>query len=233
MKWITIFVCFALLLLTVACSSKPATSSNKELELPAANISRLVLDNSNGQIEIVGKKGIDKIQASVIANGSNMDKLKLSLDSKGDIATLNAFFEGQFMSTGAQSVDVKLTVPEQIKLEIKHPHRDGDIKVSDVAADLSIDNVNGNLSLNNIGGAIDVKNRDGEISIQNSSADVNIENVNGHIKADKVGGTAYIELGDGSIDIDHVSKDVVIIQSGSGDVKVGDVKGKVTQSKKK
>ncbi|MET3210412.1 UNVERIFIED_CONTAM: hypothetical protein ABIC26_003372 [Paenibacillus sp. PvR008] len=232
MKWITTLMIFSMLLLTVACSSKPATSSNKELELSAANISSLVLDNSNGKIEVIGKKDTDKIQASVIATGNNMDKLKLSLEGKDGVATLNAFFEGQFMSTGAQNVDIKLTIPEQIKLEIKHPHRDGDIQVTHLASDVSIDNVNGNITLQEIGGAIDLKNRDGEITIQDSSSDVNIENVNGHIKADKIGGTAYIELGDGSLDINQVSKDVVIIQSGNGKVSVGDVKGKVTQSKK-
>jgi hypothetical protein len=232
MKWLTTLVMISMLLLIAACSSKPATSLNKELELSSAGISSLVLDNSNGQIEVVGKKNTDKIQASVVANGSNIDKLKLSLEGKDGVASLNAFFEGQFMSTGPQTVDVKLTIPEQIKLEIKHPHRDGDIQVTNLASDVSIENVNGNITLKEIGGAIDLTNRDGGITIQNSSSDVNIENVNGHIQADKIGGTAYIELGDGSLDIDQVAKDVVIIQSGNGKVSIGDVKGKVTQSKK-
>ncbi|MFB6362819.1 hypothetical protein ACFCP7_02010 [Paenibacillus elgii] len=232
MKWLNLVICSAALLLSVSCSAKQASTSTKQLELPGANLSALVVNNSNGQIEVVGKKDADKIQADVVINGSNMDKLKLNLENKDGVATLNAFFEGQFLATGPQSVDIKLTLPERMKLEIKKPHKDGNITVSNLSSDVTIDNVNGNLNLSAIGGPIQVKNRDGEIAIRDVSSDVNIENVNGHLKVENVGGSANVELGDGSLDIDRVAKNVIIIQSGSGKVTVGEVKGKVTQSRK-
>ncbi|NEW07891.1 DUF4097 domain-containing protein [Paenibacillus sp. SYP-B3998] len=232
--------CAIFMLLTVACTSKSTPTSNdagagaaKQLELPSTNVTKLIIDNTNGRIEIVGKKDTDKIQADLRLNGGDAKDAKLNLTAgKDGVATLEAAFGGKFLSTGSTSVDVKLTLPEKIPVEIKKTHRDGDINISQLASGVSIENVNGQITLSSIGGLIGITNRDGDINIQNAGADVIIENVNGDIKVANVAGSANIQVGDGTLDIDKVNKDVAILQTGSGQVTVGAVKGKVTRGKK-
>lgn len=55
--------------------------------------------------------------------------------------------------------------------------------------------------------------------------------MNGAITAERIGGSAIIDVRDGKLDIDHVDGDVTVKQSGSGEVQVSNVKGKVNRNR--
>lgn len=230
MKMIRSTMMLAILLLIAACGAEE--TATKKLELPVNGLTTLVMDHRNGEIQITGTSDSNKIEVVALARakGISMDKLELQLKAQGETAYLDARFAGQFLSMGSGAVDLDIKVPKQLQLEIKS-HRDGNIQLSDISSSAKIDNINGDIQVSNLSGSLEIDNRDGDISVLNIGSDVAIDNINGHIAVDQVGGSAEIHVGDGSLDINHVGKDATITQTGSGDVKIGEVKGKIIQNK--
>ncbi|MFD0717667.1 hypothetical protein [Paenibacillus sp. GCM10027626] len=220
-----------LLLLITACGAKEE-SVEKKLELQADGLTQLVIDHRNGEINIFGSSDLDKIEIVALAktNGVSIDKLELKLEAQKDTAYLDARFKGQFLAMGSGAVDLEIKVPKQLNVDITS-HRDGNIHISDLSSNAKIDNVNGDIQVANLSGSLEIDNRDGDITVRDIGSDVVINNINGHIAVDQVDGTVEIHVGDGSLDINHVAKDASITQSGNGEIKIGEVKGKILQNK--
>ncbi|GIP22322.1 hypothetical protein [Paenibacillus sp. J22TS3] len=223
-------VLIVLLLLLSGCGGQEQSTA-KKMELPSAGLAKLVINHKNGSVKITGRSDSDKIEvdASVKASGISMDNLELKLEAQQDTASLDARFKGQFLSMGEGSVDLEIKVPKQLNLEITS-HRDGKIQISDVSSNGTIDNINGDIEVSKLSGTLKIKNQDGGINVQDIGSDVKIDNNNGHIVVNRIGGSAEIHVGDGSLDIDHVEKDATITQTGSGEVKMGEIKGKIFQN---
>ncbi|WP_372630319.1 hypothetical protein [Cohnella sp.] len=231
MKRIRSTVLFAILLLIAACGASEETAT-KKLDLPVNDLTKLIIDHRNGDIQITGTSDSDKIEvvALVKANGVSMDKLRIKLEAQGDTAYLDAWFKGQFLATGSGAVDLEIKVPKELMLDITS-HRDGNVHISDLSSSAKIDNVNGNIQVVNLSGSLEIDNRDGDITVRDIGTDVSINNINGHITVDQVGGSAKILVGDGSLDINHVAKDASITQSGNGTINIGEVKGNILRNK--
>ncbi|MEF2966574.1 hypothetical protein V3851_12100 [Paenibacillus sp. M1] len=225
------FLLVALLLLVTACGAKGESAAEK-LKLQADGLTKLVIDHRNGDIKILGSSDSDKIEVDALAkaDGVSVNKLELRLEAQEDTAYLDARFRGQFLATGSGAVDLEIKVPKQLDLEIKS-HRDGDVRISELSSNAKIDNINGDIQVSNLSGSLEIDNRDGDITIREIGSDVVISNINGHISADQVGGSVEVQVGDGSLDVDHVAKDVSITQSGNGEIKIGEVKGRILQNK--
>ncbi|WP_019421171.1 hypothetical protein [Paenibacillus sp. OSY-SE] len=226
-------IVLSMLFLIAACGTGEEQTETRDLELQTAGLSKLVIDNRNGKIEIAGHTDSDKIEvtAQARAKGVSLDKLKLTLEDREGTAYLDASFEGQFLAMGSGFVDLQIKVPKHLQVDIMS-HRDGDMHISNMSSNVKIGNINGNIQVLNTAGPLDIDNRDGDITIREIASDVTIANINGHIIIEQVGGSAVIDVRDGSLDIDGVAKDAAITQSGNGKVSIGDVKGKVTQKKK-
>lgn len=220
------------LMLIAACGAKEESTA-KNLELSSVGLTKLVIDHRNGEIQISGSSDSDKIEVVALAKGKgvSMDKLELKLEAQKDMAYLDARFRGQFLAMGSGSVDLEIKVPKQLMLDIKS-HRDGNIQVSELSSSAKIDNINGDIKVSNLIGSLEIDNRDGDIIARDIGSNVVINNINGHIAVDQVGGSVEIQVGDGSLDINHVAKDASISQSGNGEVKIGEVKGKTLKNKK-
>lgn len=225
-------VLVVLLLLVTACGAKKESEAQK-LELQADGLTKLVIDHRNGEIKILGNSNSDKIEVDALAkaNGVSMDKLELKLEAQKDTAYLDARFRGQFLAMGSGAVDLEIKVPKQLSLDITS-HRDGNIHISALSSNAKIDNINGDIQVSNLSGSLEIDNRDGDITIQEIGSDVVINNINGDIMVDQVDGSVEINVGDGSLDINHVAKDATITKSGNGEIKVGEVKGRILQNKK-
>lgn len=215
------------LLLITACSKSEPVSSEQQLKLDAGNLTKLVIDNRSGEIEITGAD-TDRImvEAAITAKGINMDKLKLQLRAEEATAYLDATFAGQMLAMGSGAVNLKISVPREMAVELDS-HRDGKLKVSDLSAPLEVDNVNGNLEVIDTLGPVKLTNRDGDIILRNIGTDVVIDNINGHIKVTQITGSAEVAVGDGSLELDGVAGDAIISQSGNGEIKLGTIGGTV------
>ncbi|MED0896446.1 hypothetical protein [Aneurinibacillus migulanus] len=223
-------IILALLLLITACGAKE--ESEKKLELPANDLSKLVIDHQNGTIQITGSADSGKIEVVALtkAKGISMEKLKLKLEARKENAYLDAQFGGQLFAMGSGAVDLEIKIPKQLQVDITS-HRDGSIDISDLSSSAKIDNINGDIQVSNLSGSLEINNRDGNITIHDIGSDVTINNINGHINIDHVDGSAEIHVEDGNLDINHVMKNAIIAQSGNGKIKIGEVKGKIFQNK--
>lgn len=220
----TIVVC---LLLVTACGNSETATSTHELKLEAGQLTKLVINNRNGEIEIKGTE-TDRIavEAVITAKGISMDKLKLQLREEGTSAYLDAAFAGQLLAMGSGTVNLKISVPQQMAVQLDS-HRDGKLQVAALSAPLQVDNVNGDIEIVDTKGPVTLSNRDGDIILRNIGADVAIDNINGHIQVTQVTGSARVTVGDGSLEMDGITGDAVIDQSGHGEIKLGVVGGKV------
>ncbi|MNS73427.1 hypothetical protein D3C72_1068690 [compost metagenome] len=219
-----------LLLLISGCGGHEESAA-KKLELPSSGLTKLVIDHKNGGIKITGRSDSDMIEvvASAKANGVSMDNLELKLEARQDTAYLDARFKAQFLSMGVGAVDLEIKVPKQLNLDITS-HRDGNIQVSDLSSNAKMDNINGDIEVSKLSGLLEINNRDGNINVNDIGSNVIINNNNGHIVVNRIGGSAEIHVGDGSLDINHVEKDATITQTGNGEVKMGEIKGKISQN---
>ncbi|CAI8907939.1 MULTISPECIES: DUF4097 family beta strand repeat-containing protein [Bacillus] len=230
-RWIKF--CILITLILTGCSNSEGETMEQQLELPTTDVKTLKLDNRNGNIHISTNLKSDKIEASITAKakGISMDKLKLDLSAKNGIATLNTSFDGQFFSNSETWVDVKLSLPKNIKVEFKKTHRDGDIRVSNLDSDINILNVNGNIDISNVNGTVSVTNRDGNVDIVHTKSDINLDNNNGKVAIKDIKGSIRAKIGDGSADINNIEKNVTILGAKSDKIKVHNVTGKITFNK--
>ncbi|WJE54745.1 hypothetical protein QRE66_11235 [Bacillus cereus] len=233
MKKGLIYFCMLITFILTSCSNSESKTKEQQLELSATDVKTLTLDNRNGNIDISTNPKSNKIEASITAKarGISMDKLKLDLSAKNGIATLNTSFDGQFFSNSETWVDVKLSLPKNIKVEFKENHRDGNIKVSNLDSDINILNVNGNINISNVNGTVSVTNRDGNVDIVHTNSDINLDNNNGKVVITDIKGSIRAKVGDGSADINNIEKHVTILGAKSDKIKVNNVKGKITFNK--
>ncbi|CQR59028.1 DUF4097 family beta strand repeat-containing protein [Paenibacillus riograndensis] len=229
MRWTWRLMIVGCLLLVTACSKGEETSSTQKLELEADKLTKLVIDNRNGEIEVSGADtDTIEVTAVVTTKGISMDKLKLKLRAEGAAAYLDASFGSQMLAMGSGAVDLVITLPRELAVEVDS-HRDGKLKVADLSAPLEVDNVNGDLEVIDTKGPVTLSNRDGDITVRNIETDVNIHNINGHIAVTQVEGSVEAAVGDGSLELDHVTGDAVISQTGNGEIKLGAIGGNVSR----
>ncbi|MEK3911473.1 hypothetical protein [Paenibacillus sp. FSL H7-0331] len=233
MKRFQCVIILSLLFLLAACGLKEEPWGEKNLVLQASELKRLVIDNKNGEIEIVGTTDSDSIQvtADVTSKNINKDNLKLDLNDEKDTAYLNASFKSQFLSMGSGTVNLQIKAPKHLQIEILS-HKDGNIRILDMSSGVKVDNINGNINVANTKGPLTITSRDGNLKLYEITSDIEIKNVNGQIDVDQVEGSAIIDVGDGTLDLNHVGQNATITQSGNGQIKIGDVKGTVVQKKK-
>ncbi|GGF92989.1 hypothetical protein GCM10010912_42550 [Paenibacillus albidus] len=230
MKFIKYALIVSIVLLVTACSGGEEKTATQSLELDAGGLTQLTIENKNGEIEVTGYTDSERIEvaATVRTQGFRMKEPKLELRKEEQTAYLDASFQAQFGAMGVAAVDMEIKIPRHLGLELKS-HKDGKLRISDLDSSIKINNVNGHMEIIDSKGPLTIHNRDGDILVRNLTADLNIHNLNGGITVDKVNGSAVIAVGDGTLDIDHITGDVQISQSGNGEIRVGEVQGKVIQ----
>jgi DUF4097 and DUF4098 domain-containing protein YvlB len=230
-NWIKGTIAGGLVLLMAACSAGQENTDTRDLKLEAGQLTKLVIANRNGEIQITGAD-TDTVQvnAYVKSKGISMDKLKLELRAEKENAYLDALFGSQFLANGSGSVDLKITLPRRMSLELDS-HKDGAVRISSLSSEVKADNINGDIEITDTLGPVTLKNRDGDLTMQRIGSDIHIDNINGHIETNEIQGSAIIKVGYGSLILDQVTGNAVISQNGSGKVTIGAVKGTVTQNK--
>ncbi|MEH7106758.1 hypothetical protein [Bacillus sp. JJ1764] len=221
-KLLLFFVILSMLTLISACTQK---STTKEVELSVKDISNLVINNRNGEVEIVGHSNSEKIEvtAQAKAKGISMDKLKFSLKERKNTAYLDATFDGQFFATGSGSVDLQIKIPKHLQVDIQS-HRDGNISISDVSSAIEIENVNGDINVSSSKGPLRIENRDGDMEIREIGSKVTLNNKNGKIQAMNIDGSIDLKNRDGNLSLHNIHSDIKIMNL-NGHIKVDQIDG--------
>ncbi|WHY77834.1 hypothetical protein QNH20_01245 [Neobacillus sp. WH10] len=220
-----LMLCFVILSLLTLISACKQQSTTKEVELPVKDISKLVINNRNGEVEITGHSNSEKIEVTALvkANGISMDKLKFSLKERKNIAYLDATFDGQFFAMGSGSVDLHIKIPKHLQLDM-NTHRDGNISISDLSSNIEIVNVNGDINVSNSEGPVLIENRDGDMEIRDIASKVTLNNKNGKIQAMNIDGPIDINNRDGNLSLHNIDSDVKIMNL-NGHIKVDEIDG--------
>ena len=135
---------------------------------------------------------------------------------------------------------------KNINGEIDLDDGSGSIDIADVNGNLEIHDGSGELGIHNVTGRMEIDDGSGSIEISKATGDVKITDGSGEINLDRIKGDLIIDDGSGSLlisDIDGnvritdgsgpiilegISSDVNIVESGSGGVRLTDVRGNVS-----
>lgn len=236
MKKIYIFLITLVTILVLLVTAGFAFETEKTLTLPTESLKAFRIDCGAGRLEVGGVEGLDHIEVRAAINADGVDEakmdgflkdhVKLSLEKRGDRAVLVANIERHwgFIFDNAW-IDLTVRVPKSLALEIDDSS--GDLVVEDVAADVSIDDSSGDLRVARLGGRLEIDDGSGDIDIREVAGDVSIDDGSGGIDVIKTGGSVKVDDGSGDITIDGVGKDVIIVEAGSGGVRIENVKGRV------
>lgn len=230
---------FALSLLlcgiAAAASGDAAYEEPRDLSLNAAGVARLVVNAGAGDLRVTGAAESDTIVVKALIRIPNADAekarriieddLTLELVRDGDTARLEAQFEAGLFSRESGSVDLDVTVPERLALEIDDGS--GPIELDGVQGDIDIDDGSGSITVRRSGGNMTVDDGSGALTVEDAGGDLAIDDGSGEITVRRVAGSVRIDDGSGDIVVSGVAGDLDIEEAGSGGVEVSDVGGEI------
>lgn len=237
MKKIYVLLITLVLVFFLLVSAGFASETEKALTLPTEGLKTLRIDCGAGRLEVTGADGLTgiEVRAEINVPGTSdskmeefiKDRVKLLLEKRGDRAVLVARIEGRWGIFFNESpwIDLTVRVPKSLALEIDDSS--GPMVVEDVAGDVVIDDSSGEIRVARLGGRLDIDDNSGDIDIRDVAGDIAIDDGSGDIDILKAGAGVKVDDGSGDITIDGVGGDVLIEDSGSGRVRIDNVKGRV------
>ena len=183
-------------------NATPTHNEQKVLHLDADNLKWLHAKVGAGELSIKGVRGQKNVQVEADIHSYDNDDYTLTLEKNGDQAKLVAEFDSSFNFNRSPYINLVVTVPEDLALNINDGS--GPIDVREVDADIQISDGSGDINI--IGGH--------NIDIQDGSGSIVVDNPNNHV-----------EIADGSGDIDIKGGQNIEINDGSGNIDVRDSHG--------
>ena len=227
----------------------------KHLTLDARGIEKFDVDCGAGFLKISGETNRDEIEveAEIILDGMSKrkaedfmrDRLRLSLEKRGDTAHLIADIDSKFslFSWGSREINLTVRMPSKLAMQIEdgsgaiwidniHNHIEvddgsGNMMIRKMTGNVRIDDGSGEIECVDIGGDVEIDDGSGEISLEMVGGLVDIEDGSGSIRVDEAFGDVTIQDGSGSIMVDRVQRDVIIQSAGSGGVEISRGEGRV------
>lgn len=222
-------------------TSGPTHKEHKSLELNASDLSAFKAAVGAGELSIKGVRGQTDVRVEADINTYDDVSYTLTLEKSGNKAELVAEFDNNFSFNRSPYIDLVVTVPQQMMLDIHDGS--GPIDIRGVDADININDGSGSIDL--VGGqAVSIQDGSGSISISNAKQDIDIADGSGGIEIDggqnidindgsgsisvsNTNGKLDIDDGSGSIDLDHIGGHTKI-NDGSGSITAHHINGKVT-----
>ena len=210
-------------------------SEDRTLGLDVASVKALRIDAGAGAMTINGATGGGRIDVSAVIKVDGMrgekaqrlvaDNLRLSLVQESDRALLTADFREGMRFTGNAMIDLEISVPEGMGLDIDDGS--GAIEIHDTEGSVRIDDGSGSIEISDVAELM-IDDGSGSIAITNVSGSVFVNDGSGSILIQQVGGNVSIDDGSGSIDVRNVAGNFVVSDDGSGAVNYANVAGRVS-----
>jgi DUF4097 and DUF4098 domain-containing protein YvlB len=203
-------------------------SINQSLSIEQGNTKKIFVDVGAGALDI---RGADVDEISVKARiyskkyrhledleDAFQDKMEFSLIKENTTIVLKAINKKSMFSfsTPNISVDLDITIPESMNLEIEDGS--GDMKIFNIGGQLKIDDGSGSTYIKQVGGGLYVEDGSGHLNISNIIGDVHIGDGSGMIDIVDISGNLTINDGSGSIDIRDLDGDFKLDEDGSGEI---------------
>jgi len=232
------FIVMAMFVASLTHAAMNDYTETRYLELDTDDIEVLSIDAGAGSMDIKGIAGASAISVKAVIeiSDTNVDEamkiiernMTLSLEQKGTVAHLKAWFEHGFLNFGSDDgrIDIEVKVPQGIAVIIDDGS--GSIDVVDLMADISIDDGSGSIDVSNVA-HVKIDDGSGSIDVSHVSGDVSIIDGSGSINVRGVQGSVTIDDGSGSIKISDVEEDLIITGDGSGGLTYSDIRGTVQE----
>jgi hypothetical protein len=195
----------------------------ESFEHDASDITTLFIDARAGDMRIRGVEGQTTINVDARIRTNESKSYELSIVNKGSTATLVAKNETSNWSGKSGYIDLTVTVPADILLDIKDTS--GDMLISDVTTDIVIEDRSGDVRIKNTGG-VKIDDRSGDLTIENANGDVTIDDRSGDINVSDASGDVVVSDRSGDISV-RGANSLNVIDDGSGDVYHSDIAGAV------
>lgn len=211
----------------------------REIKLPLTIDSNktLRIENSSGDIRIVGGSAENAVDASVSVRGSDPEDAKAKAEQFTLVVEEGEHFV-DIRQPDVSGVHMDLTVRLACSPAIEVKSKSGDVAVANTQSGCRIQGSSGDISLTGLNGAIEVATLSGDVSLkdsvassltlENKSGDVRLDNVKGNLRVSTASGDVVFERCSGrTISIDAVTGDVVVdlIEPVEGTVNVRTVQG--------
>lgn len=212
------------------------TAPRLELQLPAGTI--LVETEDTGQTE-VDLEAQDEAAAEILPSvrvelreSGSRPRLLVEVPERRGLAA--------FLSRGPQ-FSLRLTCPHGADAVVRTKSADlevrgrlgeldatsasGDVRASEMDGRASVQTASGDVTLGQAGGAVSVQTVSGDISVRRADGDVKATAVSGDIELGEAGGALEASTVSGDQRIRAAGKGTVSLESVSGDVQIGIVRG--------
>ena len=222
----------------------------RDIEQTLSAQDHLRLDAGAGKLTITGDPTIQviEIQAQACASSAKLLEqisLRTSEGRAAEIETIIPKFSGWLSGNRYASVNLELTVPTSVALEIHDGSGSiqllgvGPTILDDGSGSIDARDIRGNIELSDGSGSIEIRDVDGAVIINDDgSGSIDIVNVRDHveiandgsgsIKVHDIGGDVRIgNDGSGSISVNRVTGNFLVRSDGSGSIDFADVQGEL------
>lgn len=250
MRTLAVFILIFLPAVTLAGSF----DETRQLELSVEGIRNLEIQCGSGFLTVIGVTGMDRIRATaqIIVRGIQDDefqnylekKLLLALKKRGHDAVLQADVKKSFLKKIEAQINLTVKLPTTLPVNIDDgsgtiivTNLSGGLHIKDDSGSIDIVNMEGQIKVADGSGSIEIRDVRGNVEIQDGSGFIQVNRINGNVNItdgsgeitiQDVNGSVTVTDGSGSIEIQDVTQDVFINESGSGELNIDGVKGKVT-----
>ena len=225
-----------------AANAQPKTHSHQQLTLDTQAIEQLVIQAGAGELVIVGVEGQTAIILEADIYSYQGVDYTLTLEQQSNKAMLKAEFDSSNNFNRSPYIDLHLSVPKHLLLQIDDGS--GRIDISNVDANMDITDGSGDIQIAG-GQAIKINDGSGGIHITHSQGKMSIDDGSGEIFVEHVKGDIDIQDGSGDMSIAHIDGKVTVTdgsggisirhalgltlnETGSGDVSFEDIQGPVS-----
>lgn len=243
------FIVMGLVLPSDALASKYKYEKTVRKSFPAVGIRVVKVENSRGDIRVVGTDSIDSVSVAVLkrVKAGNEDRareiarmLKFEAVVDGDMLIIKARYPKRdelkggiisflFGDLGRYTMNFDLSVPSSV--ECKVFTASGDVSASNIKDKLRISTASGDVRIKDCNevrtevssGDVTIRDSAGPVEISSASGDIEIEKVNGDVSAQTASGDLSIHDVTGGVSVRTASGDAVV--ENARDVKFSGVSG--------
>lgn len=207
-----------------------AHTAQRNANVPAAGIQRVVIDSGAGLLRVTGQEGARDVAIRGIACSSDADYLKsmqVKMSRSGADLRIETVMPEKTIFFGFFSAKLDLTITLPAGLPVVIDDGSGSMVVQNTG-NLKIEDGSGSIQVSGIRGALEIEDGSGSIDISDVAGAVTLTDGSGAIMVRNCGSVLIDEDGSGSIDIAGVKQNVKVDSDGSGSMTVANIGGDFT-----
>ncbi|HXN65361.1 MAG TPA: DUF4097 family beta strand repeat-containing protein [Candidatus Acidoferrales bacterium] len=202
----------------VVAMSLPAAAHSVEKHFPVEGRPLVILQNSNGHVEI---KSWKKAEVMVIGDYGSNKNVDIETEQAGSRIEIGTHILNPASKPAERQTDYQITVPEESELQIRT--ESGGIVVESVHGDLTFETIAADVNLQDVGGYLVVNTTEGAIVCTRCDGSIKAESVSGNVQLFQPvmnSVTLHTTAGNILFDGDFLRRGVYILRSDTGNTEV-------------